>query len=118
MWSFERFNRFLLCRIQNKAHPEASLVEHYQSLQAVLLRRLTNSDEINDTSEIWKHLGLERGFDTLVFPSQWRQGISKGALGGTAWLHGARRESECDDCDVIMGLHLFYLDALVTTEDG
>ena len=37
---------------------------------------------------------------------------------GTAWLHGARRESECDDCDVIMGLHLFYLDALVTTEDG
>ena len=42
----------------------------------------------------------------------------KGALEGTAWIHGARRESECDDCDVIMGLHLFYLDALVTTEDG
>lgn len=118
MWSFERFNRFLLCRIQNKAHPEASLVEHYQSLQAVLLRTLKNSDDIDDASEMWKHLGLERGFDTLVFPSQWRQGIAEGALEGTAWLHGARRESECDDCDVIMGLHLFYLDALVTTEDG
>ena len=118
MWGFERFNRFLLCRIANKAHPEASLVEHYQGLQAVLLRILQNSDDLDESSEIWNRLGLERGFDTIVFPSQWRQGILERALEGKAWLHGGHHHLECNDHDVIIGLYLFYLDALVTTQEG
>ena len=30
MWAYERLNRFLFGRIANKAHPEASLAEHYK----------------------------------------------------------------------------------------
>ena len=34
------------------------------------------------------------------------------------WLHGKSREVEINDEDVLTGLHLFYLEALVTTPDG
>ena len=110
MWGFERFNRFLLCRIMNKSHPEGSLAENYQCLQAVMLRRLQDSQNLDSTSRMWDRLGLERGFDAIVFPSQWRP--------GTMWLHGKSREVEINDEDVLIGLHLFYLEALVTTPDG
>ena len=110
MWGFERFNRFLLCRIVNKSHPEGSLAEHYQCLQAVMLKKLQDSQNLDSTSRMWDRLGLERGFDAIVFPSQWRP--------GTMWLHGKSREVEINDEDVLTGLHLFYLEALVTTPDG
>ena len=110
MWGFERFNRFLLCRIVNKSHPESSLAEHYQCLQAVMLKKLQDSQNLDSTSRMWDRLGLERGFDAIVFPSQWRP--------GTMWLHGKSREVEINDEDVLTGLHLFYLEALVTTPDG
>lgn len=117
MWAYERFNRFLLGRIANKAHPEASLAEHYKCFQAVMLKKLHDSSTENDVSAIGRQLGLEREYDPLVFPSRWFAGTKMGDI--TLTGGSTTRELEEDhDADIIIGLHQFYLDCLVTQPNG